>query len=159
MGLPYTGSTQVGQMAMRAASENLVTQPVNWAARVLWLWRKDIQGAAHWRASSSANINAKPRPFALFYFGNMDTDSETVLKDTTSGNIGTSNPLPHVAMDDLLFSGVGPSGVGTYHGIEGLLSVSDTKEVFVQSCRSLLSLQRAPFDKLPEFVTAIRPQR
>lgn len=100
-------------------------------------------------------INARPRPLALYYFGNMDADSEAVLKRTTSGNVGINNTLLHVAVDDLPFGGVGPSGMGAYHGIEGFRSMSHAKGVFVQGRWSLPSLLRAPFGKLAKFAIAI----
>ena len=89
-----------------------------------------------------------------YYFGNMDADSETVLKRTTSGNVGINNTLLHVAVDDLPFGGVGPSGMGAYHGIEGFRSMSHAKGIFVQGRWSLPSLLRAPFGKLAEFAIA-----
>ncbi|MHC6225807.1 coniferyl aldehyde dehydrogenase [Pseudomonas sp. X10] len=99
-------------------------------------------------------INARPRPLALYYFGNVDADSEAILRHTTSGNVGINSTLLHVAVDDLPFGGVGASGMGAYHGIEGLRSMSHAKGVFVQGRWSLPSLLRAPFGKLAEFVIA-----
>jgi len=99
-------------------------------------------------------INARPRPLALYYFGNVDADSQAVLRRTTSGNVGINNTLLHVAVDDLPFGGVGPSGMGAYHGIEGFRSMSHAKGVFVQDRWSLPSLLRAPFGKLAEVAIA-----
>jgi len=99
-------------------------------------------------------INAKPRPLALYYFGNVDADSEAVLRHTTSGNVGINNTLLHVAVDDLPFDGIGPSGMGAYHGIEGLRAMSHAKGVFVQGRWNLPSLLRAPFGKLAGFAIA-----
>ena len=92
-------------------------------------------------------VNERPRPLALYYFGAQDADCDTLLKRTTSGNVGINNTLMHVAQDDLPFGGVGPSGMGAYHGIEGFRAMSHAKGVFVQGRWNLPSLLRAPFGK------------
>lgn len=95
-------------------------------------------------------VNARPRPLALYYFGNQDRDCEALLTRTTSGNTGINNTLMHVAQDDLPFGGVGPSGMGAYHGIEGFRSMSHAKGVFAQGRWNLPSLLRAPFGKFAD---------
>ncbi|MGU7774528.1 coniferyl aldehyde dehydrogenase [Burkholderia sp. MR1-5-21] len=99
-------------------------------------------------------VNAHPRPLALYYFGARNGDCETLLTRTTSGNVGINNTILHVAQEDLPFGGVGPSGMGAYHGIEGFRAMSHAKGVFVQGRWSLPSLLRAPFGKLADFALA-----
>jgi len=60
----------------------------------------------------------------------------------------------HVAQDDLPFGGVGPSGMGAYHGIEGFRAMSHAKGVFVQGRWNLPGLLRAPFGKRADLVLA-----
>lgn len=95
-----------------------------------------------------AYINGRPRPLALYYFGSDGADRETVLKCTTSGNVGINNTMIHVAQDDLPFGGIGPSGMGAYHGIEGFRAMSHAKGVFVQRRWNLPALLRPPFGRL-----------
>ncbi|WP_442756555.1 coniferyl aldehyde dehydrogenase [Methylocystis sp. JAN1] len=95
-------------------------------------------------------VNARPRPLALYYFGAQDADCGKLLARTTSGNVGINNTLLHFAQDDLSFGGVGPSGMGAYHGIEGFRSMSHAKGVFVQGRWNLPSLMRAPFGKIAD---------
>jgi len=99
-------------------------------------------------------INARPRPLALYYFGDQDADCDNLVTRTTSGNIGINNTMMHVAQDDLPFGGVGPSGMGAYHGIEGFRAMSHAKGVFVQGRWNLPSMLRAPFGKLVELALA-----
>lgn len=99
-------------------------------------------------------INARPRPLALYYFGNRDADCEKLLARTTSGNVGINNTMMHVAQDDLPFGGIGPSGMGAYHGIEGFRAMSHAKGVFTQGRWNLPSLLRAPFGKLMDLALA-----
>ena len=55
-------------------------------------------------------MNARPRPLALYYFGDDDADRRKVLDRTTSGNV-INGTIMHVAQDDLPFGGVGASGM------------------------------------------------
>ncbi|WP_420177712.1 coniferyl aldehyde dehydrogenase [Kerstersia gyiorum] len=63
-----------------------------------------------------AYVNSHPRPLALYYFGHDDDDRRKVLSRTTSGNVTVNGSLTHYAQEDLPFGGVGPSGIGAYHG-------------------------------------------
>lgn len=101
-----------------------------------------------------AYVNARPRPLALYYFGAEDDDCARLLARTTSGNVGINNTLMHVAQDDLPFGGVGPSGMGAYHGIEGFRAMSHAKGVFVQGRWNLPGLLHAPFGKLANIATS-----
>ena len=99
-----------------------------------------------------ACINAKPRPLALYVFSDDHGFVEQVLERTTSGNVTVNDTLLHYAQDDLPFGGVGPSGMGAYHGEEGFLSLSHAKGVFVQSRWSSAGLLRAPFGRAADFI-------
>ena len=95
-----------------------------------------------------AYVNARPRPLALYFFG---TDSELqrrVLERTTSGGVLVNDTILHYAQDDLSFGGIGPSGMGAYHGIEGFRTMSHAKSVFKQARVNLVDLFRPPFGKV-----------
>jgi hypothetical protein len=53
----------------------------------------------------------------------------------------------HAAQDDLPFGGVGESGIGKYHGIEGFRTLSHAKGIFEQGRWNFIELLRAPFGK------------
>jgi coniferyl-aldehyde dehydrogenase len=99
-----------------------------------------------------ATVNAHPRPLALYYFGGDDGDRRKVLSRTTSGNVGINATLMHYAQDDLPFGGVGPSGMGAYHGVEGFRRLSHAKGVYVQGRWNAADLMRAPFGRLADAV-------
>ena len=75
-------------------------------------------------------VRARPRPLALYYFGLSRERQEQVLNQTHSGGVCINETLMHVAIDDIPFGGVGPSGMGHYHGHEGFLTFSKAKSVF-----------------------------
>ncbi|MER8694090.1 coniferyl aldehyde dehydrogenase [Mesorhizobium opportunistum] len=92
-----------------------------------------------------AYVNARPRPLALYYFGADDEDRRKVLSRTTSGNVTINGTIMHIAQDDLPFGGVGPSGMGAYHGIEGFRTFSHAKGIYEQGRWNLSNLLHAPF--------------
>jgi coniferyl-aldehyde dehydrogenase len=92
-------------------------------------------------------VNARPRPLALYYFGANDANRRNVLDRTTSGNVTVNGTIMHVGQDDLPFGGVGESGMGKYHGIEGFRTLSHPKGIFVQGRWNSINLLRAPFGK------------
>jgi coniferyl-aldehyde dehydrogenase len=74
------------------------------------------------------------------------------LARTTSGNVTVNDTLLHYVQDDLPFGGVGPSGMGAYHGEEGFKSLSHVKGVFAQAKWNFSSLMRAPFGRMTDLV-------
>ena len=79
-----------------------------------------------------AYITERPRPLALYYFGYNKAEQQRVLQNSHSGGVCINETLLHVAVDDLPFGGVGPSGMGRYHGHEGFLTFSHAKSVLAK---------------------------
>lgn len=77
-------------------------------------------------------VNAHPRPLGLYYFGEDAAEKEKVLKRTTSGGATVNDVLLHCFQEDLPFGGVGPSGMGSYHGHDGFKTFSHAKAVYEQ---------------------------
>jgi coniferyl-aldehyde dehydrogenase len=102
-------------------------------------------------ADAISYINDHPRPLGLYYFGKDATETRTVLTRTTSGGVTLNDVVMHVAQEDLPFGGVGPSGMGAYHGFDGFRTFSHAKSIFVQSKLNVAELAglRPPYgDKL-----------
>jgi coniferyl-aldehyde dehydrogenase len=79
-----------------------------------------------------AYVNAHDRPLGLYYFGDDAAEQEKVLTGTTSGGVTVNDVVFHVAQEDLPFGGVGPSGMGSYHGLDGFKEFSHRKAVYSQ---------------------------
>ena len=77
-------------------------------------------------------VNAHDRPLGLYYFGNDKSEEDRVLTRTISGGVTVNDVLFHNAMEDLPFGGVGPSGMGNYHGFDGFKTFSHAKAVYRQ---------------------------
>jgi coniferyl-aldehyde dehydrogenase len=97
-------------------------------------------------------VNARPRPLGLYYFGSSATNRRQVLTRTTSGGVTINGTLLHYAQDDLPFGGVGMSGFGAYHGIEGFRAFSHQKAVFEVGRWNGGALLRPPFGRLTNFI-------
>ncbi|HWD29903.1 MAG TPA: coniferyl aldehyde dehydrogenase [Rhizomicrobium sp.] len=90
-------------------------------------------------------VNAHSRPLGLYYFGRDGAEQEKVLTRTTSGGVSVNDVVMHVAMEDLPFGGIGPSGMGSYHGLDGFKTFSHAKAVFQQTGRDLTAMLRPPY--------------
>ena len=78
-------------------------------------------------------VNDHDRPLGLYYFGKDGAETKKVLDRTTSGGVTVNDVIMHVSMEDIPFGGVGPSGMGAYHGIDGFRTFSHAKAVYRQS--------------------------
>lgn len=77
-------------------------------------------------------VNAHDRPLGLYYFGQDKSEEDRVLTRTISGGVTVNDVLFHNAMEDLPFGGVGPSGMGNYHGLDGFRTFSHARAVYRQ---------------------------
>jgi coniferyl-aldehyde dehydrogenase len=75
-------------------------------------------------------IRARPRPLALYCFSHDAGAREEILKRTHSGGVTINDWGWHVVNHDAPFGGVGNSGMGTYHGVEGFRELSHARTVF-----------------------------
>ncbi len=94
-----------------------------------------------------AYINQRPRPLALYYFGYNKREQQRVLHETHSGGVCLNDTLLHVPQEDLPFGGVGPSGMGHYHGHEGFLTFSKAKGVLTKQRFNAARLIYPPYGK------------
>lgn len=74
-------------------------------------------------------VNDRPRPLALYYFDWDKSRGDDMLTLTHSGGVCINDTLSHVGVDDIPFGGIGPSGMGHYHGEEGFRTFSKAKGV------------------------------
>ena len=78
---------------------------------------------------------------------------DKVLAQTTSGNVTVNDTLVHHVIDDLPFGGVGPSGMGAYHGEEGTQTFSAMRKASSSNPKRILSDWCArPFGRFTDLV-------
>ncbi|RDC60052.1 Coniferyl-aldehyde dehydrogenase [Alteripontixanthobacter maritimus] len=78
-------------------------------------------------------VNENDNPLGLYYFGTDKGEQEHVLSRTISGGVTVNDVIFHVSMDDMPFGGVGSSGMGAYHGVEGFREFSHARAVYTQT--------------------------
>jgi len=92
-----------------------------------------------------AYVNERPRPLALYYFDEDASRVDRVLGETMSGGVTVNDCLYHLAQHNLPFGGVGPSGMGHYHGFDGFQTFSKKRGVMVQRRWSATAILRPPY--------------
>jgi coniferyl-aldehyde dehydrogenase len=94
-----------------------------------------------------AYVNARPHPLALYYFDDDMSRVDEVLRRTMSGGVTINDCVFHLGQHRLPFGGVGPSGMGHYHGFDGFTTFSKKRGVMVQGRYSALSFFRPPYGR------------
>ncbi|MCB9781166.1 MAG: coniferyl aldehyde dehydrogenase [Alphaproteobacteria bacterium] len=97
-----------------------------------------------------AYVNERPRPLALYYFDWNKKRQEQVLQNTWSGGVTLNDTILHFSQLELPFGGVGPSGMGAYHGWYGFRTFSHEKGIFSQSRVNGGKLITAPYGKVTD---------
>lgn len=101
-----------------------------------------------------ASINAGPRPLAIYPFSNDAGTVQLLIDRVMSGGVSVNDALFHVGQHELPFGGVGESGMGHYHGVEGFHTFSKLRPVFYQARYSALKLLWPPYGRLASRVLA-----
>jgi len=76
-----------------------------------------------------ARIRRQAKPLALYLFGGHAQEQQALLNGTSSGGVCFNDVVMQVGVPDLPFGGVGPSGMGTYHGEAGFRTFSHERSV------------------------------
>ncbi|MDD1791564.1 coniferyl aldehyde dehydrogenase [Enterovibrio sp. ZSDZ42] len=92
-------------------------------------------------------INANPRPLGLYIQSFDKNFQQTVLKNTHAGGVCINDAAFHVVIDDLPFGGVGDSGLGSYHGVEGFKTFSHAKALFSRGRLFFSDMLYPPYGK------------
>jgi coniferyl-aldehyde dehydrogenase len=93
-----------------------------------------------------AYVNDRPRPLALYYFDWDKGRSNDILARTHAGGVCINDTMSHVMADDIPFGGVGPSGMGHYHGEEGFRNFSKVKGVVRKGRINATAFVAPPWD-------------
>jgi coniferyl-aldehyde dehydrogenase len=92
-----------------------------------------------------AFVNSRPKPLAFYYFDNDTRRVDEVLTKTLSGGVTINDCMFHLGQHNLPFGGVGPSGMGHYHGFDGFVTFSKKRAVMVQRNLAGTALFRPPY--------------
>ena len=80
-------------------------------------------------------VNSRPKPLAAYLFTKAKSIRERVIKEVSAGGMVVNQLLFQFASNKLPFGGVGPSGIGAYHGKFGFEEFSHKKSVMTKPTR------------------------
>ena len=95
-------------------------------------------------------IAALPRPLALYHFDHDRKRTRRVIAAQLAGGVNVNDCLLQFGQTHLPFGGIGPSGMGQYHGHAGFLAMSKQLPIMYQSRWPSWALMRPPYGKLAE---------
>ncbi|HYL51007.1 MAG TPA: aldehyde dehydrogenase family protein, partial [Acidimicrobiia bacterium] len=95
-------------------------------------------------------VNEREKPLALYLFSESQAVQERVVEETTSGGVALNATMMHLAVAELPFGGVGPSGIGAYHGRAGFDTFSHKKSVLAKPTRIDPPIAYPPYTRLKE---------
>src|SRR5215212_8817780 len=84
-------------------------------------------------------VNSRPKPLSAYLFTKTKSIRERVIKEVPAGGMLVNHLAFQVTTAKLPFGGVGPSGMGAYHGKYGFEEFSHSKTVMTKPTRPDLS--------------------
>jgi coniferyl-aldehyde dehydrogenase len=102
-----------------------------------------------WLGEALDELEQRPRPLALYYFGQDRATCDDVIARTLSGGICINDTMVQALQHDLPFGGIGPSGMGHYHGREGFLTFSKLRPVLWSTAGATHSWLSPPYREAP----------
>jgi aldehyde dehydrogenase (NAD+) len=90
-------------------------------------------------------VNRREKPLALYVFAQDNSVAKRLLSETSSGGAAVNATMFHVAVPELPFGGVGPSGMGAYHGKASFDTFTHAKSVLRKRPRPDPDLAYPPY--------------
>ena len=104
-------------------------------------------------------VQARPKPLALYVFGNSESKINEVIKRTTSGSTCVNHCILQIENLSVPFGGVGMSGTGNYHGFYGFKSFSHERNIMEQGAFDAMNFLYPPYHQDNEKSLRARIQR
>ncbi len=92
-----------------------------------------------------SQVNARPKPLALYFFSRDRQQQQRILQATSSGGVCINDTVMQVSVNALPFGGVGESGMGAYHGKASFDTFSHSKSVLRREFWLDLGWRYAPY--------------
>jgi len=102
-----------------------------------------------------AEVQGRDRPLALYVFSDERDVVERVLGQVVAGGVTVNDTLLHFAINRLPFGGVGPSGMGAYHGRAGFDAMSKQLPILWQARWAATDLLKPPYSKIAGLLRAL----
>ncbi len=95
-------------------------------------------------------VNDRPKPLALYVFSGSSDTADRVLAETSSGGACVNHTVMQLLPPELPFGGVGPSGMGAYHGRTGFDAFTHHKSVLRKPVRPDPKFAYPPYTRLKQ---------
>lgn len=95
-------------------------------------------------------INRNPKSLAAYIFTTSKKLAEEFLAGTQSGSAAVNDTVMQVASPHLPFGGIGPSGMGRYHGIKSFETFSNMRSVLEKSNLTDIPVRYPPYTAFKE---------
>ena len=93
-------------------------------------------------------IGQKNKPLAMYIFSNSRKNQKKLLNSIHAGNGAINDVIMKFANPNLPFGGVGPSGMGAYHGKHSFSTFSHQKPIFKRSNLIDIPLRYPPYKSI-----------
>ncbi len=101
-------------------------------------------------SAAVAFVRERPKPLALYVFADDPGVADDVIHNTSAGGTCVNHTLLHISVPGLPFGGVGPSGMGRYHGQAGFDTFSNLRSVLHRRSRPDPRVLYPPYTRLKE---------
>ncbi|NKF20726.1 aldehyde dehydrogenase family protein [Solimonas marina] len=101
-----------------------------------------------------AEINAHPKPLALYVWSKNEANIDRVLKRTSAGGTCINHVVMQYAQGNLPFGGVNNSGIGSAHGLFGFKAFSHERAV-VRTRFNIATLLYPPYTDLTRRILSL----
>jgi coniferyl-aldehyde dehydrogenase len=92
------------------------------------------------------HIQSHGHPLALYYFGNNEKHKAIFRDGVLAGGMSVNDVIAQAICHELPFGGIGASGTGSYHGIDGFHEFSHSKAVYGQTpAEEIVGFMRPPY--------------
>jgi coniferyl-aldehyde dehydrogenase len=95
-----------------------------------------------------AQINAGEKPLGLYVYAQDPAIADRVVNSTSSGGVCVNGVGFQAAMPNMGFGGVGESGMGRHHGIEGFREFSNPRGHLVRGDGDLIDEMNPPYGEV-----------
>ena len=95
-------------------------------------------------------INRNPKSLAAYIFTTSKKIAGEFLAGTQSGSAAVNDTVMQVASPHLPFGGIGPSGMGRYHGVKSFETFSNMRSVMEKSNLTDIPVRYPPYTEFKE---------
>nr|WP_268967867.1 aldehyde dehydrogenase family protein [Veronia nyctiphanis] len=136
--VPTTGRKMATQLVTDVTDDMEVMKSEIFGPILPIVGYKDISDAVHY-------VKSHDRPLSLYLMSFDDKTQDSVLKQTHSGGASINETIFQFAIDSAPFGGIGPSGMGNYHGKEGFITFSHAKTILKRGRINTTPLLSPPY--------------